>query len=213
MGGARARHYLHRRETYGYVAATFAFGAKALDQPLNPVGYRLFGSRGCWLVAPSTVPGTFAQACVDRLLFFQRKTGTLASAIIYRAGFGILGGSAQTVPVGELVALAAPLREELRGHPWVLVTDHRNHVKGWRSGRKETLNTALSDRWREFWEAEEGHEELQLLWTKSHGESTLAGDIHLGRSPELFLGNSIADFAAGAKGDEAAAPSDVANRI
>ena len=52
-----------------------------------------------------------------------------------------------------------------------------------------------------------------MLWTKSHGERTLAGDIHAGRSPELFLGNSFADLAAGVRSDEAAAPPDVANRI
>ena len=57
------------------------------------------------------------------------------------------------------------------------------------------------------------HEELVLLWTKSHGERTLASDIQGGRSPEMFLGNSFADFAAGVRGDEAAAPADVANRI
>ena len=99
-------------------------------------------------MAPSTVPAAFVQDCLSKLTAFRAKVGVAASAVIFRSGFGILGGSEQTVPVGELAALTAPLREERVGHPWLLVTDHANHVKGWRKGRAACPNSSLSDRWR-----------------------------------------------------------------
>ena len=131
----------------------------------------------------------------------------MASATVFRAGFGLLGGREQTIPHGELAALWAALREEDWGS--LLVTDHANHVRGWRDDRIATLNSPLANRWRGFWEAAEGRGGLQLLWTPSHRDSTLAADLHGGRPPELYLGNAFADSAAGVRSEEGAATTDM----
>ena len=140
----------------------------------------------------------FTTECIAKLTAFQQKAGRLASATIFRIGLGLLGGKERTVPFGELSALTGALREEEWGD--LLVTDRANHVLGWRKGRASTLNTGLADRWREFWDVIVDRRSPQLLWTQSHRDSTLAGDLLRGRSPELYLGNAFADCAAGARG-------------
>ena len=173
-----------RTATFGYVAATFVFGAAARARPHHPAGYRLLGDEGGWLVVPSSAPSTFATECLKKLVDFKLRTGIIATGVVYRAAFGILGGTDQTVPAAELAALTFSLQEERPGHPCLVVTDHANHVSGWRKGRQATLESALVERWRDFWRAVESHPEVRLLWTRSHRESTLAGDLLRGRSPE-----------------------------
>ena len=52
-----------------------------------------------------------------------------------------------------------------------------------------------------------------MLYTPSHRERSLARDLARGRCPDLYLGNALADVAAGVRAAEAAAPSAVVEAV
>ena len=170
------------------------------------------GEPGRWLRLPADLPDSFAVEALKAVNTFVELAGVAVSVTLVRVGLGILGGPRQTVPRGELVAISSALAIE---HPkeWIVVTDRKNHVRGWRDGREATLGTPLGELWEDFWESSSRHPITMLLYTASHRERSLARDLPNGRSPDLFLGNLLADVAAGARAPEAAVPTDIVNGV
>ena len=85
-----------------------------------------------------------------------------------------------------------------------MATDHQNHVKEWNKGREHTMRGPHADLWSPFWDEAASHRDTLLLHTRAHRESHIARDMAKGRSPDLFLGNALADLAAGIDEFEAA---------
>ena len=97
-----------------------------------------------------------------------------------------------------------------------MATDHKNRVRAWSRGREHTTRGPHADLWLPFWEEEASHRDILLLHTRAHRESRIARDMASGRSPDLFLGNALADLAAGIDEHEASvdyATTDYVDRV
>ena len=199
------------------MAPVFVWGHDAWAVPVPVPGVpvaeqRVFGQPGSWLRAPSSIPESFGLALAAALLRFMELTGIAASATLYRAGLGSLGGEAQTVPRGELEVITAALRAELPSQ-WLIVTDHLNHVRSWGAGKDWCLASPLSELWGDFWSEAGRHPDLLLIYTPSHREKTLARDLSAGKSRDCFLGNLFADIAAEQKQAETGVPAAVVTEV
>ena len=115
---------------------------------------------------------------------------------------GRLNGRKHTIPRAELRAVQCSLAE-LPPAEWQVLTDHENHVCNAEAGRVKCMASGLSDLWQETWEAVDLHEKIDFRHVYSHRDDKLARDLAAGRIPLHFLGNVLADIAAGLDEQEA----------
>ena len=195
-GGEHGRDPRIRQTTWGFVATSWHEG------PQSSSDHRVDFSTEMadvwdWMVAK-------AASLVEVMVAAQSPPFALK---IWGGAAGHLEGH-QTVPRGELRAIIEAVRfcEELP-RALVIYTDHQNHVNTWHRGRDATLNCQFGDLWEEFWAlADARGQPITLIHVLAHRDRELKSDLELGRSPVEYIGNALADAAAGFLAPQAVHP-------